>query len=301
MKILPSVAIKILILTAISLGCGAEPLIRRQSIDSSHTKQPSHAPKYNHLAAATSPNAAAAQRLASALGAKSDLPENLRLRFQVLAAIIPNLDSRKENPSDTIAFFNTTRTLFWNQPASNANTAAMQELEKQVAALAKQRKINFDASKPGSSKHSAKAKSRSSQKGKGVSRKPASSAANPKPSSSLLTQRLSASQLLKLSQTARQEIAQKPTDMIAIATLDLDDSLIDLNRELVKGGSSLPAPIVRQVLLERATLFSTRIVKDFHPRLKNSIDNLIQGLQASFEPQALRRAGEGPLAFPKGN
>lgn len=298
MKILSSLAITFVILTAVSLGCGAEPLTRTHSKDNTNTKRPSHTRQQHYLAAAAIPSTAAAERLASALGAKSDLPENIRLRFQVLAAIISNLANHKENPSDTIAFFNTTRILFWNQPASNANTAAMQELEKQVAALARQRKVNLDTSKPGSNKHIAKAKSRSSQERKGVSRKSTSSAANPKPSSSLLTQKLSASQLLKLSQAARQEIAQKPADMIAIATLNLDDSLVDLNRELVKGGSSLPAPIVRQVLTERARLFSTSIVKRFNPKLKHSIDSLIQGLQASFEPMALRRAGDGPIAFP---
>lgn len=86
-----------------------------------------------------------ASSLAQQLGQAGDLPNNVRLRFQVMANQLPSLEKKKSNEAASMwSFFTTTRDMAWSQQLNPATSTTMQQFEQEMVGLAKSKGKNLD-------------------------------------------------------------------------------------------------------------------------------------------------------------
>lgn len=77
------------------------------------------------------------------LGNSGELPGNIQLRFQVLAARLDDI-KRGENFNDVLRFFSDTRVMVWNRPVSQAVEQTMVNLEQQMVQVAQKKGLALD-------------------------------------------------------------------------------------------------------------------------------------------------------------
>lgn len=227
--------------------------------------------------AAVTPSLVRAQQLASLLGGQGALPENVRLRFQILAHEMPNLPD-KNRRGGLFSFFQTTRTLAWAQSLAAPIASDLRELEQQMVALAQLQGLTLSLPAVGAS-----------------SSKPSTVGQPEATPSQLLGPPLSQAALVELNRAAeravQKELARRYSDELNAVAGSLRALAVDLERPGVS------ASVVRSVLGSRARYRVSSEAKLAQTETTKRLGSLIQGVQATFPPQVLRQASGKRLTF----
>lgn len=215
-----------------------------------------------------------AKQLADRLAQSQELPVNVRLRFQLLRDMMGGLAS-KGDPTQTLRFFSTTRTLFWNRPVNGNTGQTMREYENQVVALASQKSFNLDLPPVGYS---------TSTTSGGAA--PAAVVANP---SLLFVERATREGLIEATLRAEELGTEtlagggSPTELLA-----LRDSLTVLRLDLAD--AQVETDAIRNVLLARANYLASPAASTAPAALLQRLDTAAEALRGQFSPQLLRQA-----------
>lgn len=217
-----------------------------------------------------------AQGLAQALSQQTALPINVRLRFQIMGKQLPVLDG-KGDAKGMLAFFSTTRILFWNDPASTGAAQNMRELEQQFVQLAKPKGFNLDLPPVGYS-----------TAGAGAVAAPSSGNVLGGSQGALLVNRSTREELAELTLRAEEMGTAALAERFSAQLLALRDSLTVLRLDLADDQVSSEA--VRNVLKARAEFLAGDGAGLGDTALRQKMDLMADALRTNFPPQVLRQA-----------
>jgi hypothetical protein len=213
---------------------------------------------------------AQSKQLAETLANASELPINVRLRFQLVRDMVGGIAS-KGSSDNALAFFSTTRVLFWNRPASPTTGQAMRDLEQRIVALASSKGFHLDLPPVGYSTAGAA--------GGGMA--PPGPAAGP-----LLVNRSTREGLFELTLRAEEMGTFALANGGTPELLALRDSLTVLRQDLAD--SQVASDAVRNALLARAVYLASPSSAAIDPQLKQKLDIATEALRTNFPPELLR-------------
>lgn len=213
------------------------------------------------LTASSLANVSQAKEFSSRLGQSNELPNNVQLRFQLLAARMDDM-KKKSTHGDLLRFFSDTRVMVWNRPVSPSVESNMRALEQQMVALADAQGVNLDLPPVGYAPRGAvRSRLLSSER----------ITANGLSNVVLQTERL-ATEVLGSDQSA---------DL-----LFLRDNLTRMREDLADGG--VASDLVRSVLGSRARYLASPSAQNADPRLIQQLTTLGEVLRATFPVKTLR-------------
>ncbi len=217
-----------------------------------------------------------AQRLAGLLASQAEFPVNVRLRYQVLQDLVPGLKG-KGDPSPTLTFFSTTRTLSWNRPVSPATAQHLRSFESQMVALAKGRGVNLDLPPVGYSGSGAPTVVSGNT---GVAILPA------RPDRTTLAQAV-----LRAEEFGTDDLSRRSSSEL----LALRDSLTALRLSLAE--PNVPSDAVREVLRARVSFLTSPSAGSASAGLLEHLDRATDLLRAAFSPETLRSSRGQNLSY----
>lgn len=213
-----------------------------------------------------------AKRLADQLAQQSELPVNVRLRFQLLRDMMGSLAGKGDSNS-ILSFFSTTRVLFWNRPISSETGNLMRAYEAQVAGLAQGRGFPLDLPPVGYSSAGAA----------GGAQIPVAPNA-PWLFSEQFTREGLYELVLRAEEHGTMALERQPSaDLLA-----LRDSLTVLRQDL--NDTEVASDAVRNVLLTRVRFLQGPDYASAPPELKERLRLAIEALRAAFPPERLRQS-----------
>lgn len=210
-------------------------------------------------ALAQSASVQSAANLAQRVGEAQELPSNVRLRFQVLAARMDAL-SGNNDPTNLLSFFSDSRVMIWNRPVSPNLAESMRQLEAQVVALALERGRNLDLPPVGYAPRVG---------GRMIS-----------------TERLTAGGFANLTLQTEQIATEILGGSNSAELLFLRDNLTRLREDMADGNVAVDN--VRGVLGARARFLAGDAAQYGDPRLIQKLDVLAEALRGTFPPSRLR-------------
>ncbi len=210
---------------------------------------------------------AEAQRLAGVLGQSNEFPVNVRLRYQVLQDLLPNLKG-KTDPKPVLTFFSTTRILSWNRPVPAETASTLRSFESQMVSLAKEKGISLDLPPVGYS-------------GAG-----APSALPQAAGGAVLPGRSDSDTLAKATLRAEEFATDGLNRGSSPQLLALRDSLTALRLDLAD--PSVSSDAVREVLRTRVEFLASPTSRSADAGLLEHLDKLTDLLRGTFSPEMLR-------------
>lgn len=208
-----------------------------------------------------------AQRLAGVLGQSNEFPVNVRLRYQVLQDLLPNLKG-KADPKPVLTFFSTTRILSWNRPVPAETASTLRSFESQMVSLAKEKGISLDLPPVGYS-------------GAG-----APSAQPLAAGGAVLPGRSDNDTLAKATLRAEEFATDGLNRGNSPQLLALRDSLTALRLDLAN--PSVSSDAVREVLRTRVEFLASPASGTVDAGLLEHLDKLTDLLRGTFSPELLR-------------
>lgn len=213
-------------------------------------------------------SAAVASDLAQRLSQVQEFPTNVRLRFQILAAEVDELEGNSPM-EDVLHFFSDTRVMVWNRPASPNVQQTMRSFEDQVVALAAARGRHLDLHGVGYA---------------------------PLPQSRLLsTERVTATGLTNVTLATEQAASNALAANSSADLLFLRDNLTRMREDLTDG--NLSANSVRSVMGARARYLAGAAAGAGSEPLMQNLNVLGEILRANFPPDRLRENAQGTFSL----
>ena len=199
-----------------------------------------------------------ASQLAQRLSQSTEFPENVRLRFEVLAWQLKSLNSR--DTDNLLGFFSDTRIMVWNQQVGPQTEQSMVSFEEQMQELAATDSRYLDLPPVGYSPRG--------------------------PQRLLTNEKSTADGLTQLTLNTERIATEMLADNNSPALLSLRDNLTDLREDLAN--NSISPNSARRVIGSWTRLVSQEApLLDSDKRLENNLERLLTSLRGTIPLQAL--------------
>ena len=209
-----------------------------------------------------------ATQLAQRLSQTAELPENVKLRFEVLAWQLQSIDSR--DADNLLGFFSDTRILLWNQQVGPQTEQAMRSFEQQMQEFAATDGRYLDLPPVGYSPQG--------------------------PKRLLSNEKSPADGLTQLTLNTERIATEMLADNNSVALLSLRDNLTDLREDLAD--NSIAPNSARRVIGSWTRLVSRDAsLLDKDRRLEESLQRLLTSLRGTIPLQALESPTDAEVSI----
>lgn len=212
-------------------------------------------------AASQGANVGRVQEITLGLSQMSELPNNIRLRFEIMSQRIGDLERADTAPA-YMEFYNDTRVMVWNRQVSTTVEQSMVALEEQLVGIGALYGITPDREPVGYSKAAAERLN--------------------------TAKRLSSEGVHNISLSAEQACTEVLSRRDSAEVLFLRNDLVRLREDTAD--RNISTALVRSVLGARARVLLTDLIIE-EPALLEQLNQLAEHLRGTFTPEVLRAGG----------